>query len=93
VVALEQRTYAGFNVVAELSSSAAAGLPEYIAYCAISSSLSQVLTAQISMEVKALGTSSMKQLFPASPTLVNVIDETQVVAEFANDAVLGAVGN
>jgi hypothetical protein len=86
------RSFNGFNVVAELSSSAAVGLPETILMLAIRSDASQSVTSQIAMTAKGIGTSSMTLAFPGSATVANAIDATQQVVEFVNDARYGAAG-
>jgi hypothetical protein len=91
VVAIPRRAYNGFNIVAELSSSAAEGLPEHICYAQILSTLSQLKTAKYAMWVKALGTSSMKLSFNAAPAEANMTD-ANVAEEISNDARVGAVG-
>jgi hypothetical protein len=91
-MAIVQRSYNGFNVVAELSASAAVGLPETVIMLAIRSDATQVLTADIAMSVKEMGTSSMTFAFPAAATVAAAIDPAQQVQEWVNDAFLGASG-
>jgi hypothetical protein len=93
LISIDQRTYNGFNVVAELSSSAAVGLPEHVCYLAINSAASQLDTAQLALITKRLGTSSVQLSFQA----VGNLDEAHLLAanvsaEVANDPRNGASG-
>ena len=88
---ISRRSFVGFNVVAELSSSAAEGLPEHIAYLLQLNSNSQLLTAELAMVAKQLGTSSIKLGFKAAPVEADLTD-ANVAGEFANDARNGASG-
>lgn len=90
-VLISRRSYNGFNVVAELSQSAAEGLPEHVCYAQILNTLGQLKTAKYAMFVKQLGTSSMKLSFDAAPAEANMTD-ANVAEEIANDARVGAVG-
>lgn len=91
VIAITRRTFNGFNVVAELSASAAEGLPEHISWLAVRTDQSQTMTARLAAAVKMLGTSSMKLIFQAAVN-ASVISDSNVTAEIVNDARLGAVG-
>ena len=84
-------TYSGFNVVAELSSSAAEGLPEHSAYLMQLNTNSQLLTAKLAMVVKMIGTASVKLGFSAAPVEGDLI-AANVAEEFPNDARSGAAG-
>jgi hypothetical protein len=87
-----RRSFVGFNVVAELSASAAEGLPEHVLMVACRSDASQLVTADIFMSAHEMGTSSLTLAFPAAATVAAAIDTAQQVQEFVNDARLGAVG-
>ena len=91
VAAITRRTYNGFNVVAELSASAAEGLPEHFCWMMIKDNQTQLVTAELAMIAKQLGTSAVKLGFVASPAEGSLVDAS-VSVEFANDARLGAVG-
>lgn len=93
LVSIDQRTYNGFNVVAELSSSAAAGLPEHFCYLAINSSAPQLDTALLSAIVKRLGTSSVQYSFQVVGNLNEAhLLQANVSYELPNDSRSGASG-
>lgn len=91
VAAISRRTYSGFNVVAELSSSAAEGLPEHICWMMIKDNQSQLVTSKLAMLAGKMGCSSVKLGFVAAPAEASLADAS-VAAEIVNDARLGAVG-
>lgn len=91
VVAIRRRTYKGFNVVAELSESAAEGLPEHECWLCIKSTASMVETAKLVKAAAALGCSSLKLISDASPAEADLTEEN-VAAEMPNDARVGHVG-
>jgi len=90
--AISKREFAGFNVVAELSSSAAEGLPEHITWLAVDSGESQLVTSRLIVAVRDIGTSSLKLAFEASVDNTDVLDDAKVVAELPNNARAGASG-
>ena len=90
--AISKRTYAGFNVVAELSSSAAEGLPEHITWLAVDTGASQLETAKLMKIASDLGASSIKLAFQATVDSTDVLDEAKVVAELPNNTRSGASG-
>lgn len=90
-IALQRLSYNGFNIVAELSSSAAQGLPEHVCYLQILNSLGQLKAAKYGMFVKALGTAALKLSFNAAPGEANMTD-ANVAEQIANDARLGTAG-
>lgn len=93
LICISQRHFNSFNVVAELSSSAAEGLPEHVAYVLINSAATQVNTALISAIAKRLGTSSIKLAFTAVGNLdENHMTDAAVSFELANDSRNGASG-
>lgn len=90
---ITRRSFNGFQVVAELSTSAAEGLPEHIAYLLVDSAASQLNTSKLAMFVKALGTSSMKLGFVVNASLTEAnLTDANVAAEIGNDARSGASG-
>jgi hypothetical protein len=92
-ICISQRHYNSFNVVAELSSSAAEGLPEHVAYVLINSAASQLNTANIAAIAKRLGTSSMKLAFTAVGNLTEAnMTDAAVSVEMPNDPRNGASG-
>lgn len=91
-LAVSKRTFDGFNVVAELSSSAAEGLPEHVTWLAVDSGESQLSTSQLVHAASKLGTSSLKLAFEASVDSSDVLDDSKIVAELVNDARNGASG-
>lgn len=89
---ISRRSFSGFNVVAELSSSAAEGLPEHVAYLLQLNTNTQLLTAKLAVVVKQLGTSSVKLGFKAAPVIADMVDDTYVSEEIPNDSRAGASG-
>jgi len=90
--AVSKIEFAGFNVVAELSSSAAEGLPEHITWLAIDTGATQLFAAEMMQLAVNLGTSSIKLAFEATIDKDDVLDDAKVVAELPNSARLGASG-
>lgn len=88
---ISRRSFAGFNVVAELSSSAAEGLPEHVAFLLQLNTNSQLLTAKLAMVVKQLGTSSVQLGFKAAPVIADLV-AANVSEEIPNDSRVGAAG-
>lgn len=91
--AIEKRSFDGFNVVAELSSSAAEGLPEHITWLAIDTGATQLFAAKMMQLAVNVFASSIKMVFEASITVASVLDESKVAEELSNDARNGASGN
>jgi hypothetical protein len=90
---IARRSFNGFNVVAELSSSAAEGLPEHIAYMLVDTAASQANATKLAMMVKMLGTSSVQMGFVANGSLTEAnLTAGNVSYEMGNDARNGAVG-
>ncbi len=93
LIAIDQRHFNSFNVVAELSQSAAEGLPEHITYCLMNSADSQLDSVLLSAIVKRLGTSSVKYGFVAVGSLSeNNMSDANVAYELPNDSRSGASG-
>lgn len=92
---IKPKTFNGFNVVAELSSSAAEGYPESELYLQIDTNavgMDYNMAAKIMHNASKLGCSLIKLIAStAAPDPANAID-SNVTAEIANDARLGAVG-
>jgi len=90
---ITQRTFNAFNVVAELSQSAAVGLPEHICYQLTNSGGSQIDTTLVAAIVKRLGTSSVQYGFVAVGSLTEAnLTLANVTFELPNDSRLGASG-
>lgn len=90
--AISKRTFDGFNVVAELSSSAAEGLPEHIAWVAVDTGATQILSMKYMQMAVDAGTSSIKVAFEATIDKDSVLDESLVAAELPANARTGASG-
>ena len=90
--AVSKRTFDGFNVVAELSSSAAEGLPEHILWLAVDTGATQLENSRMMKLASDLGTSSIKLAFEATVDSSDVLDDAKVVDELPNDARNGASG-
>lgn len=91
VVAIKRRTYKGFNVVAELSESAAEGLPEHECWVALKSDATLAQTAKLVKASAALGCSALKLVTSAAPAEADLV-EANVAVEMPNDARVGHVG-
>jgi hypothetical protein len=94
-VAIKRKSFNGFQVVAELSNSAAEGLPEHDAFLQLDTNavgMDHNMSARIVHAVSKIGCASLKVIAStASPAPANAVD-ANVTAEIANDARLGAVG-
>jgi|GEM_PF-6128817 len=88
---IARRSFSGFNVVAELSSSAAEGLPEHICYMLIDSDEANAVKAKLSIYAFTLGCSSTKLGFMSTITAADLTD-ANVAIEIANSGRYGAVG-
>ena len=89
---ISKRTFDGFNVVAELSSSAAEGLPEHIAWVAVDTGASQILSMKYMQMAVDAGASSVKVAFEATIDKDSVLDDALVAAELPANARTGASG-
>lgn len=87
---IQQRSFDGFQMLAELSSTSAQGMPEHTLIFVVSSSASLVDMAKVSKLAFGMGLSSVQLISSASPALSDV--SGTVLAEIANDLRLGAVG-
>ena len=94
-VSIKGRDFNGFNVVADLSSSAAVGFPESELFLQLDTNavgMDYNMSSRIMHNVAKLGCSITKLIAStASPSPANALD-ANVTAEIANDARLGAVG-
>jgi hypothetical protein len=90
--AISKRTFDGFNVVAELSSSAAEGLPEHITWVAVDTGASQILSMKYMQMAVDVGASSVKVAFEATIDKDSVLDDALVAAELPANARTGASG-
>lgn len=91
VCAIKRRTYKGFNVVAELSESAAEGLPEHECWVALKSDATLAQTAKLVKAASALGCSVTKLVSSSAPAEADLVDAS-VTVELPNDARNGQVG-
>lgn len=91
VCAIKRRTYTGFNVVAELSESAAEGLPEHECWVSLSSSATLAQTAKLVKAAAGLGCSALKLISSAAPAEADLVD-ANVSVELPNDARVGFAG-
>jgi hypothetical protein len=92
ICAIKRRTYKGFNVVAELSESAAEGLPEHECWVALKSSATVAQTAKLVKAASALGCSVLKLVSTAAAPVETDLVEASVTVELPNDARNGQVG-
>jgi hypothetical protein len=93
LISIDQFTFNGFNVVAELSSSAAVGLPEHMTYLLVNSAASQLDTSLLSAVVKRLGTATIKYGFVAVGSLTEAnLSDANIAFQLPNDSRLGASG-
>ena len=91
VCAVKRRTYKGFNVVAELSESAAEGLPEHECWVVIKSDATLSQTAKLVKAASTLGCSVTKLVSSEEPSESDLVDSS-VTVELPNDARVGQVG-
>jgi hypothetical protein len=92
-VALSAMQFNGFNVVAELSSSAAQGLPETVAYLLTDTTQSQLVTQKLGAYVKQLGTAALNVGFVASASINEAaFVPSNIAFTIVNDARSGAAG-
>ena len=92
VVSVVQRSFSGFNVVAELSSSAAEGLPEHVVNMLQLSTNSQLLTSKLTLTAFSLGASSLNIGFKSSPVESDLDTASNFSEEIPNSARYGASG-
>ncbi len=95
VVAVSQvrrRSFSGFNVVAELSNSAAEGLPEHVIDMLQLNSNSQLLTSMLSLTAYSMGASSINLGFKAAPAESDLDTASNFSQEIVNSARYGAAG-
>lgn len=93
IIAIDRRTFSGFNVVAELSSSAAEGLPEHIGYMLIDTAQSQTVVSKMVAYLVKIGFSSVQIGFVAAGSLTEAnLTAANVAFELSNDARYGASG-
>ena len=92
VLAIQKRTFDGFNVVAELSASAAEGLPEHITWLAIRADATQAVVARLTVAARDIFASSLKLVFETPVNAASVLDEAKVAEELPNSARYGASG-
>jgi hypothetical protein len=93
LISVDQLTFNGFNVVAELSSSAAVGLPEHTIYLLENSANTQLDTSLLAATVKRMSTATIKFGFTAVGNLTEAnLSDANIAYQLPNDARLGASG-
>lgn len=92
LLAVRRRTYKGFNIVAEISESAAEGLPEHELWLAVDDSNTLVQNAKLLKASFALGCSGLKLIVTTAAPVEADLVEANVSAELPNDARNGFVG-
>lgn len=92
LLSIRQRSFSGFNVVAELSSSAAEGLPEHEMWLVVKDDQSLTTMAKLTKAAAAMACSSLKIAVEAAVDAADVGDETKVDLEMPNDARVGFSG-
>jgi len=95
LLAVKQRSFSGFNVVAELSSSAGEGLPEHelwVCEDSDASGMTNIFLARLMAVASKLGCSSIKFIDSTSTPAESVLTEANVDVEIPNSDQLGAVG-
>jgi hypothetical protein len=91
VITLKTRSFHGYNIVAELSSSAGEGQPETELFIELNSANGIADNAKLIKLASAAQCSCMKVLESAAPAEANAVD-ANVLAEIPNSPYLGAVG-
>jgi hypothetical protein len=91
-IAIKRRTYVGFNIVAELSASAAEGTPEHECWLDLNTGLGLVEVVKLTKAAAGIGCSSLKVLSSAAPADADLVD-ANVLADIPNDARVGYAGN
>lgn len=91
LAAIKQKKFNGFNIVAEISSSAGEGMPEHDAWLVIKDDRSLTEAAKLAKAVGGAGCASMKVVESSDPAEADMDDAN--AAEIPNDARLGATGN
>jgi len=90
-IVIRRKSFVGLNIVAELSSSAAEGLPEHDVFLVIKDDLSPAKAAKLTKAATLLGCASLKVCEKAAPSASDAA-ESSVTAEIPNSADFGAVG-
>lgn len=93
LIAFKRRSFSGFNIVAELSSSAGEGYPEHECWLVVKDDQSLTTMAKLTKAATSASASSLKICVEASADIADIGDESKVDAEIGNDARLGATGN
>jgi hypothetical protein len=91
LAAIKRKSFNGFNIVAEISSSAGEGLPEHDAFLIVKDDQSLVRMAKLAKAAAGVGCASLKVAASAAPAEADMTDAN--TTEIPNDARLGAVGN
>lgn len=90
LVAIKQKSFSGFNIVAEISSSAGEGMPEHDAWLVIKDDQSLTLAARLTKAVAGAGCASLKVVESSDPAEADLVEAD--ATEIPNDARLGATG-
>jgi hypothetical protein len=89
---IKRRAFIGFNIVAELSSSAGEGFPEHECWLVVKSTQDPLTVAQLMKAADLAGCSVVKfGEVTAAPALADLID-ANIVAEIANNPRMGQTG-
>lgn len=91
IAQIKRKTFNGFNIVAELSSSAAEGLPEHECWLVLKDDQDQAMTAKLAILGHRLGCASFKLVASAAPAEGDAV-EANVTLELGNDPRHGASG-
>lgn len=91
VIGFIQKSFNGFNIVAELSSSAGNGQPETECWLDLNTAASIQDSVQLSKVCANLGCASIKLVTSAAPAATDLVD-TNLIVEIPNSAELGASG-
>jgi hypothetical protein len=93
LMAIKRRTFAGFNIVNEISASAGNGFPEHEMWLVVKDDTTLAAMAKLTKAATTIACSGIKLLVEASADLTDIGDESKVVSEIPNDARLGFSGN
>lgn len=91
LAAVKTKHYDGFNIVAEISSSAGEGMPEHDLWVVLDSAAAFADNAKMIKACSKMGTASMKLIQNAAPADSQMVD-ANVAIDLPNSAALGAVG-
>jgi hypothetical protein len=95
LIAIRRKSFNGFQVVAELSSSSAEGLPEHDMWVQVDTDAAGVTVAKaakIASMAAKIGCASMKLVFSTAAPAEAQLIEANISEDIGNDARLGATG-